>query len=478
MWPPEPGRSRRLLAALALSLALAGSATAEAPRTIPMAEANAEQLGAAAVRALASGQNPEAAALAAELLRRDPKTPLGHYIFARLALAEGNTATARKAARRSFFAAQSPRQHYEAARIAGQAALAERRFGAAAFWARQTVQYAPDASARAVGVQDFRRLAALNPLAFSLKLGLRPSNNVNGGADDRLNVIDGFDTVGVLSDDAMALGGVVGTADVTASLRIAQDARSQTRLGLSGYSRLVDFYGRPTATPLSWGNGPPPAPVEIRNADYSTASLSTHLQHSRSFGPGFAGMAQIEAGRLWQGGQPAYDWQGLALSGSKSLTPKLQLSFGGAQERRDWVERARIDRRQQLDFGLRGAAAKGSWGLGLSASALDSPSSQARYWSVLASASFQPKAQLGPVALSLAAGASTTVYPDYMVFFMHPEGGRQDDAVFAELGLTVPKLGIAAFAPEVKLQAVTVDSNVSRFSRTELSVAVGWRSTF
>jgi hypothetical protein len=65
-----------------------------------------------------------------------------------------------------------------------------------------------------------------------------------------------------------------------------------------------------------------------------------------------------------------------------------------------------------------------------------------------------------------------------MVATMHPEGGRQDDSVFAELGMTVPKLGIAAFAPELKLQAVKVDSNVSRFSRTELSVAVGWRSTF
>lgn len=476
MWPPETGR--RVAAALMLALGLALPAAAEPPRRVPLSAASAEQIGAAAVQALAGRQGPEAAALATELLRRDPKDPLGHYIFARLSLAEGNTATARKAARRSFFAAQSPRQHYEAARVAGQAAMAERRFGAAAFWARQTVQYAPDARARAVGVQDHRRLVALNPLAFSLKLGLRPSNNVNGGADDRTNVIDGFDAVGVLSDEAMALAGVVGTADASASLRIAEGARSQTRLGLSGYVRLVDFYGRPTTTPPLWWGTTPPAPVEIRNADYSTASLSTHLQHSRSFGAGLFGMAQIEAGRLWQGGQPAYDWQGLELSGSKRLNDRLQLTFGAAHERRDWVARARIDRRQQLDFGLRGAAAKGTWGLGVSAGTLLSPASQARLWSLSGNASFQPKAQLGPVALSLAAGVSTTVYPDYMVATMHPEGGRQDDSVFAELGMTVPKLGIAAFAPELKLQAVKVDSNVSRFSRTELSVAVGWRSTF
>ncbi|PYF09666.1 hypothetical protein C8J30_10736 [Rhodobacter viridis] len=476
MWPPEA--LRRLAAALVLGLAAAAPAPAETPRRIPVAEATAEQLGTAAVQAVASGRAPEAAALAAELLHRDPKNPLGHYIFARLSLAEGNTATARKAARRSFFTAQSPRQHYEAARVAGQAALAEKRFGAAAFWARQTIQYAPDDRARAVGVRDFRRLGALNPLAFNLKLGVRPSNNVNGGADDRTNVIDGYDTVGWLSDDAMALGGVVGTADASASLRVAQDATSQTRVGLSGYTRLVDFYGRPMVTPIYWGSGTPPAPVEIRNSDYSTASLAANLQHSRNFGSGFVVTGQLEAGRLWQGGLPAYDWQGLDLAGSKTLSPQLQLNFGAAYERRDWVDMARIDRRQELDFGLRGATAKGTWGVGLSASTLLSPSSQSRYWSVAGSASFQPKAQLGPLALNLAAGVSTTVYPDYMVLFMHPEGGRQDDAIFAELGMTVPKLGIAAFAPEVKLQALKVDSNVSRFSRSEVAVAVGWRSTF
>lgn len=478
MLPTEPKVLCRVGAALVLSLSTAMPVVAEGKRPVALAQASAVQLSAAAVQALAARQSAEAAALAGELLRRDPENALGHMIFARLALAEGNTEVARKAARRGFLLAQSPRQHYEAARIAGQAALSEKRFGAATFWARETIQYAPDDRARAVGVRDFRRLTALNPLAFNLKLGLRPSNNVNGGADERWNVIDGFSAVGRLSDDAMALDGVIGTADASASLRIARDARSQTRIGVSGYARAVDFYGRPIAVPISSGAGPAPDPVEIRNADYSAASLSASLEHSRRFGPRLSGSAQLQAGRSWQGGAPTYDFLGLELQGNHVLRPGLQLSFGLGQEQRDWVDRARTDQRRDLSFGLRGAVAQGTWGLGLSASALDSPSSQARYWSASGRASFQPKAQLGPVALNLAAGLSTTVYPDYMVGFIHPEGGRQDDTVFAELGVTVPKLGVAAFAPEVKLQAVKVDSNISRFSRTELSVAVGWRSTF
>ena len=49
---------------------------------------------------------------------------------------------------------------------------------------------------------------------------------------------------------------------------------------------------------------------------------------------------------------------------------------------------------------------------------------------------------------------------------------------WAELGLWSPKIGYAAFTPELKLQALGVTSNVSRFTRSEVSVALGWRSAF
>lgn len=481
MWRPERLRAGLNATLCGLAIACGGlgpAALAQTPASVPLAQADEMQIGAAAVQALTQGQRPVAAALAAELLRRDARDPLGHLIFAKAAFAAGDTATARAAARRSFGTAQSPRQHYEAARLAGQVALSEHRFGAAAWWARQTIQFAPDDRARRVGVQDYRRLGAINPLAFSFKLGIRPSNNVNGGAEERTNVIDGFDAVGWLSDDAMALRGVAGTADATVSWRLAQDPKSETRIAMNGYARVVDFAGRPTTVPAHVPGTTPPPAVEIRNADYSSASLDVALSQSRRFGPGLTGTGQIEAGRSWQGGAAGYDWVGVSMSGVKALGPALALSFGAAAEDRDWVDSPRSDRRHALDLGLRGAVAQGTWGLGLSASALDSNQSQARNWTLSGSASFAPKAQLGPLTVSLAAGLSTTVYPDFTVIGFHPAGGRQDDAAFAELGLVAPKLGIAAFAPEVKLQAVTVESNVSRFSRSELSLAVGWRSAF
>ncbi len=484
MSPPE-GRGRGLRAAqLRVAVILAALALAPAPlraeasAAVPLAEASVTQLAGAAAQALAEGQADRAALLATELLRRDPKNPLGHYLFARLALGAGDGATARRAAKASFAHAQSPRQHYEAARLAAQVALAGQRWNAAQYWARQTIQFAPDAAARRLGVADYRRLRAANPLAFNIKLGMKPSNNVNGGADERANVIDGFSAVGWLSDDAMALRGVAGTADVSASWRLMQDAHSETRLGLSGYARAVELAGQPMLVPAYPPGTPPPPAEEIRNETYSAASLAARLSHVRAFGADTSGAATIEAGRSWQAGDPAYDWAALRLEGARRLNGAWRLNFGTSFEERAWAGSSRQDWRRGLSLGLKRSTAAGEWGLGLSASSLDSNRAQQRNWTLSGVLDYAPNARLGPLALSLSAGLSATVYPDYSLLGFRPEGGRQDDTAFAELGLWAPKLGLAAFAPEVKIQAVRVHSNVSRFSRSELSLAVGWRSAF
>lgn len=474
-----PDRIRRSLSVgLAMMVCWAVPAAAEAPQSVPLSQASVPQIEHAAAAALAAGRRAEAMALAQALLARDPNNPLGHYLVARLMLGAGQTGPARSEARLSFSNAQSTRQRYEAARLAGQIAVADKRWAAAQYWARQTIQFAPDLRARAVGVSDFRRLRAASPFSFSVKLGIRPSNNVNGGADERTNVIDGFDAVGWLSDDAMALRGVAGTADVSAGWRIAQDAQSETRVGLSGYARVVELAGTPMMVPPYAPGTPAPPAEEIPNSEYSSASLAANLRHSRILAPGLTGAATLEAGRSWQSGTPAYDWGSLSLDGAKVLSRTARLSFGAGYEHRDWVDSPRQDERRSLNLGLGLTGKKGDWGLGLSASELDSTSTQARSWSVSGSVRYAPKAQIGPLALSLSAGLSTTVYPDYTMLGFHPAGGRQDDMAYAELSVWAPQMGFAAFTPEVKLQALKVDSNVSRFSRSELSVAMGWRSSF
>jgi hypothetical protein len=92
---------------------------------------------------------------------------------------------------------------------------------------------------------------------------------------------------------------------------------------------------------------------------------------------------------------------------------------------------------------------------------------------------WQPARRLGPLAGALSPGGSLTDFPDYIeLAFGAVPGGRQDTRLWADLDLWAPDLGSAGVQPRVKLRALSLDSNVSRFSRSELSANLGLRSAF
>ncbi|MDD8021516.1 MAG: surface lipoprotein assembly modifier [Paracoccaceae bacterium] len=426
-----------------------------------------------------AGQDAAALRVTEVLLLRTPDDPLGHYVVGLVMLRAGQTQVARIASRRSFAAAGTERQHYEAARLAAKVAVADHRWINAQYWARQTIQYAPDTRYRDLAVQDFKQLRAISPLDWGLRLGLRPSNNANGGADERLNIIDGYDAVGYLSDDAMALPGLVGTASFDIGYRLGRTPDSETRIGLSTYVRAVELEGHPVALPPP-GSPPGSEPTEISNADYSAAALGISLTHNRALG-GYGLGAKLSVGQVWQGGDAAYHYAGLDLNGARRLgtgPTAPRLSFGISAEARARDDAARTDVRRTLSLGYAQPVNSGRITAGVTLSALHSGLDNARYWSVSGTVQYEPDLRLGPLAVSVGAGLSRTVYPDYTVLIFHPDGGRQDNTVFAELGLWAPALSYAGFAPELKLQTVVTDSNISRFESNEIAVAVGLRSTF
>ena len=433
------------------------------------------QLGQLAADLAGHGADAQALQVAEWILTRWPDDALAHYVVGLVTLRAGQTATARPAARLSFRNAETERQRYEAARLAGKVAVADERWIAAQYWTRQTIQFAPDPKRRKVGVNDFRTLRAISPLAWSLSLGLRPSNNVNGGADSRLSVIDGYDAVGYLSEDAVAQPGVVGTINLEANYRIAQGEGHETRAGMSAYLRAVDLEGSPTRQLYS-PDGVPLPPETIPNSDFSAAALGLDLRHTRRLGEALVS-GRVSGGQAWDSGDPSYGYLGLDLGWQRRFGP-TQVSVTSAIEGREWSHSPRQDTRTVLGFGLARDLTAGRLSGGVSLAALDSTYDNAQYWSVSGSVRFEPEARLGPLAFSFGAGLSHAVYPDYQLLYFVPDGGRQDDTVFAEIGLWSPEISRAGFAPELKLQAISVDSNVSRYEHTEFAVAVGLRSTF
>ncbi|MCE5973015.1 hypothetical protein LZA78_05940 [Sinirhodobacter sp. WL0062] len=448
---------------------------------MPVAQAPVAQLEVAAAAMAQVGHRYEALSLAEKILLRDPENALAHFIVAREMLAEGKTDIAREAAARSFAGAGTDRQRYEAAVLAAKVAVTDKRWISAQYWARHSIQYAPDAALKDVAVQDYYRLRGESPLNWSLRLGLRPSSNVNGGADSRLNVIDGYDAVGVLSDDALALSGLVGTLNFDASYRIAGSARAETRLGGSFYLRGVELSGSPTMTPSYLPGDPVPDPVEISNSDYSMAALGVSLKQRYMLDPLTQLSGTVEAGQLWDGGEPGYGYAGVHLRGDRRLggaPDATRLSLGLGVERREWNDSVQSDTRRDLTFGLTRSVPGGDLSGSMRLLDVASNNGQARSWSVSGSLRYEPEARLGPLAYALSAGIGRTVYPDYSVLWMHPDGGRQDQTVFGEVGMWAPDYGYAGFTPELRVQALRVDSNVSRFTRSEMSLAVGLRSNF
>lgn len=469
----------RLVSTLLVSAS--GVVYAQEPAGVPISEVPLPQLEIAVAAMASAGHPAEALSLAEAILLRDPDNALAHYIVAREMLAAGNTDVARQAASRSFSGAGTERQHYEAAILAAKVALADERWIAAQYWARHAIQYAPDAPSKDLAVQDYYRLRSESPWNWRLRFGVKPSNNVNGGAEDRSNVIDGYDAVGVLSDDALALSGIVGTLNFDTTYRISRTEKSQTYLGAELYLRGVELSGSPKLTPFHLPGTPAPDPVEIRNSDYSMVALGMSLSHRQVLDRSTQFIGSLSGGQTWQGGDPGYGYAGASLRADRKLgqdPSATRLSFGLGVERRDWDDSTQRDTRRELSFGLTRTLSSGALTGTMELLDVASNNDQARSWSVTGSLRYEPNKQLGPLAYAFSAGAIKTVYPDYSVLWMHPEGGRQDETVYGEVGFWAPDYGYAGFTPEFRLQAMQVDSNISRFTRSEFSLAVGLRSSF
>ena len=473
---------RRHLAAILVGLSGAICAPAfgqsnEAQTRIVLHDLSIGKLEFLASQLVANGRSGDALKVTDELLLREPGNALAHYINGQIMLASGRTDIARHAAWLSFSEAKSKRQSYEAARLAGRVAVQDRRWLAAQYWTRQTYQHAPDKKRREIAADDFRKLRAISPWRASVKIGFKPSNNVNGGADERYNVIDGVDAVGILSRDAMALSGVIGTVSAQASYRIAQSPKSETRLGVDAFARRVNLSGNPSVIRYS-PTGIAGAAVKIHNSTYAASALGLTLSHARAFEEGLFGNAALRAGQVWQGGVRSYRYRGLNLGITRALKAGPVLGLTGDIEARDWPDGTRHDIQRQVSLSFSRRTDSGRLIASAGVTDLASSWSQAGSYTVAASVGYELARQIGPLSLSVTGGLSRSVYPDYSVLFMAPSGGRQDKTVFGEIGIWSPDLNYVGFAPELKLQATHVESNVSRFSRTELSVAMGWRSTF
>ncbi len=421
----------------------------------------------AAREATLAGNFALARDLANALLEADPNDRAALIVLAAAQPQLGQAGEGRAAGARAFRLSQSDAERYEAARLTALAAANEERYTLSQYWLRRAAINAPDDAAFAQTQRDYRGIRNLNPWSFTLGLSITPSNNVNGGSETEYNIIDGLPFVGVLSGDAQALPGIAASADARLGYTLSRSPNQQTRLTARAYARSVWLSDEARdISPTS------------ENADFGSQVLEFGLTHDRRLGPGALNSRAI-VGASWFGQELSRGYLRGDLGYGMAVTDRLRLTISGEYEQsydpQPWTQG---NRRHALRAGLSyrtvgGNRLSGQVGWDLQTS--DGPNE--RYDSLTAQVSYALSDPIGPLQLSMSAGASVTQYPDYQIILPVP-GGREDVRVFGSVTATLPELNYAGFVPVVTLGIQDTSSNVSRFERNEYSFSLGFRSSF
>lgn len=450
---------------------LAGGQDAPTPRPAPQGEIELTlpQVRDLAIRALASGQPQLARHLSFGLIKADPKSPFAYYTLARAEGQMGRHPQARRAARRAYRLADSAPQRFEAAEFAARISYAEKRPTATQLWLRRAVQNAPTKQIETQLGRDFARVRAENPLSFSIRGGLRPSNNVNNGADTAVQIIDGLPFTGFLSGDAQALSGIVGHVDASLSYRLRGDKRSRTEIGARFYHKRVALDSDARAQ----------APTSS-NSDFASTYGALNLNHIFAVGAqGNSAELDASLGQFWSGGDRSYDFAKLEANHNWRLGDTTKVSLGASIEMRHSAVSSFMDSNVlAVQAGVQRGLENGDrLSFTLNLQHTDSDFRNARTGSATLGARYAFGDMIGPARVSAGVVLGYSDYPDYVALFAVP-GGRQDKSVYANVSLFFPDVDYAGFAPTVQISTGRKFSNVSRFDTRELAVSLGVQSKF
>ena len=455
---------RRFACAITLSMSLCNMALAES------AEISLAQGHVMARQALLSGDFGFAMDLALALLDADPDDADALAILATGLIRVGDYPLARSTARRAYLQAEAGLQSYEAARIAALAAKLDNRFTLSQLWLRRAANHAELPNLAAQTAQDYKQVAAQNPLWFRVNASVRRSDNVNGGSDTALNVIDGVPWVGTLSAEAQALSGTVASGQISARYRIDQSSEHLTALTGQLLTQNVFLSDAAQAS----------AP-DLTNADLSSYSLTAGIEHRQKW-DNLTTTISAEVGQVWSGDAKSYDLARLGAGLSYGLNDNAAVSATLRHEMRfDRTGGRNDDTVTTFGAGITAIAqtgiAQGRWSAGVNHTMTESPTTNRANTASSLYASFAPNMQGKPVQLQASVGRAVTLYDDYALPPVF-SGERRDETSFAVIEAAFPNMTYAGFMPVISLRSVQTDSNISRFTRSETGIEFGYRSSF
>lgn len=458
-----------LCSALCIALGAANAArasdVAQTASPIQLSVADVRDL---AVQALRDGDFPLAIQLSRALLQVDPEDTVAYFVLSMAHGSLGDATLSRKAAGYAFQYSDNSQDKFRAGQLAAQAAFGENRLSLAQYWLRRAAIHADSDEEKEIIAQDYQTLRRLNPWSVRLGISIRPSNNVNNGSEDALQIIDGVPVTGRLSGAAQALSGVIMTVDLAGRYRFAVSDVSSSFVSFRLYTRQVALSD----------NSKEQAP-ELSNSDLAQYYVETALSHRRQANQGVIG-GTVAIGQSWNGNDPSYHF--LRFSGDRvwSRDGALWYGLGAAVEERFGVDGPRFDA-TALSLTLRGGIQRENGdeliltlGLRDTDATFVNDNSQA----VSLRSAYEFANAFGPVKLGM---ALTLGYADYDQYRSGPivvPGGRQDRSAYADVDLTFVDIDYAGFSPSLRFRIGRTRSNDSRFNTREASVSLGIESKF
>lgn len=425
-----------------------------------------------AVEALRIGHPDVTIAMTHGLLKANPKDPLLHYLQAKAYEQLHDPEEGRRAAALAYRNSDGSEALFQSAQLAARLSLQAGRPTMAQFWLRRTAIHAPNEKAEELIAADYKRLRRINPWAFRIRGEIKPTDNVNNGADTALQIIDGVPVVGQLSGAAQALSGAIGVLDVTTAYRLRQSGDSLTTIG----GRL--FVQRVSLSSEAKDQAP-----DATGSQFASTYGEVSLRHAMVVGPSEnLGSAAITGatGTSWYGGERSYNF-------ARVIGERTWRMAGGAQLRLDaqfetrFAERYGTNDANILGFGAYFQRPVGQGNrISLSLAYRDSRARwfTGTYRSASVRVAYDLGRSIGPAKLSAGVVLGYTDYPTYAVGIFGVPGGRQDKSIYGDLSLFFDKYDYAGFAPLLRVRTGQKDSNVSRFDIREFSVSLGIESKF
>lgn len=449
----------RQVMAILVALAMAvGGAWAQEPVAVGPEDARA-----IARQALAEGKPALADAIATALLARDARDADALMVRALLLRAEGRFDEARRNASAAWRYAQTPALRFDAAMLTAELLTRQERFTRAQFWLRRADQAAEDDARRAAAAQAFNTVRQRNPLTVNLRFALKPSNNVNNGAETLEVVVGGLPFR--LDTSGQQLGGWEGSVGLGFGYRLSESRTQRTEaLGEVSFRKVWLDSDAATLAPTA------------RDSDFDYGVIVGGLRHQRLIWPelGISSVTGI-LGQSWYGGDTLARWAEVQLGQGFRQSDTGTLNFG-VQARLEKRLDDGINDNRSLGLSLEYVKNLGD-GAGFSIGAFarnvwsDSATIDSRILGVSGSRAF---GRIGAVEPRLGLIAETRDFDKWVI----TAGGREDRTLSLKLDVAWPDISYYGFVPLATLTARRTWSDVDIYDRNELSLGLTAISRF